>query len=309
MVGAMADWFAVDGAVPAPAGAADPAHGADPAPQGRAGSRTAGLRRGELPPGGDHPGAGGRRAGHPAGGDVGQRARARASGGAGGHGPRGHRAGQGAGPARRGVRRVGAGAALPGGADRPDPRPVRHRGGLATTCTTGWSTWRSRRCTGGCRPTRRPSPRCSASGHPGGRRRGSTRRSPPGCTPRRSAGSPTSAPTRTTTPGPRWTRCWPSSARTCCTRRRPRPGRRRSSCGCSSTRSSRRPGISLWQALRNALLKALRGPRRPAGRARLRARAGGAGDAAARRRPDAGEARRVAQRRRGLRGLAATAPS
>ena len=40
----------------------------------------------------------------------------------------------------------------------------------ATTCTTASSTWRSRRCTGGWRRTRTPSPRCSASGRPGGRR-------------------------------------------------------------------------------------------------------------------------------------------
>ena len=48
----------------------------------------------------------------------------------------------------------------------------------ATTCTTGWSTWRSRSCTAGWCTTRTPSPRCSASGRPGGRRRGSTTRSP-----------------------------------------------------------------------------------------------------------------------------------
>ena len=44
-----------DRAVPAPAGPADPAHRADPAAQGRAGPRPAGLRRRELPPGGDRP--------------------------------------------------------------------------------------------------------------------------------------------------------------------------------------------------------------------------------------------------------------
>ena len=37
MVGAIADWFAVDRAVQAPAGPADPAHRADPAPQGELG--------------------------------------------------------------------------------------------------------------------------------------------------------------------------------------------------------------------------------------------------------------------------------
>ena len=90
------------------------------------------------------------------------------------------------------------------------------------------------------------------AGARGGRRRGSTRRSPRGCTPRRSGGSPTSAPTPTTTRGPRWTRCWPSSARTCCTRRRPRPGPRGSSCGCWSTRSSRRRGLAVAGAAQRA---------------------------------------------------------
>ena len=60
-------------ALQAPARAADPAHRADPAPQGRAGPGPRGVRRRELPPGGDHPRpdrgrddlAAGRRAGSP----------------------------------------------------------------------------------------------------------------------------------------------------------------------------------------------------------------------------------------------------
>ena len=65
----------------------------------------------------------------------------------------------------------------------------------ATTCTTAWSTWRSRSCTAGWWTTPTRSPRCSASGRRGGRRRGSTRPSPSGSTSRRSAGSTTSATT------------------------------------------------------------------------------------------------------------------
>ena len=50
-----------DRAVPPPARAADPAHRAGPEAQGRSGPRPRGVLRGELPPGGDHPRAGGRR--------------------------------------------------------------------------------------------------------------------------------------------------------------------------------------------------------------------------------------------------------
>ena len=69
-----------------------------------------------------------------------------------------------------------AGPALPRGADLARCSAGCSRRSSPTTCTTGWSTWRSTSCTAGWRSTGRPSPRCCRSGPRGGRRRGSTRR-------------------------------------------------------------------------------------------------------------------------------------
>ena len=75
------------------------------------------------------------------------------------------------------------------------------------------------------------------------------------------AGSTTSATTRATTPARRSTRCSASSARTCCSTPRPRRAPRGSRSGCSTTRSSSPTGISLWNALRRALLAGARATR------------------------------------------------
>ena len=174
MVGAIADWFAVTALFKHPLGPAGPAHRADPAAQGRAGPRAGGVRRRELPAGGHHPRPDRRGDDLAAGGPLALRPGARPAGGRRGRRRRRDRAGQGPRRAHRRPRHRGAGAALPRGADRPAARrPARARW-CATTCTTAWSTWRSRSCTTGSSATPRPSPRSWASGRPGGRRRGST---------------------------------------------------------------------------------------------------------------------------------------
>ena len=177
MVGAIADWFAVTALFKHPLGLPIPHTALIPQAQGRAGSRAGGVRGGELPPGGDHPGPDRR----------GRRSRG------------GWAAGS---PSRRNAQRVVdevaevAAIALSKVRDEHIESLVRDaftprfreepiapllgglldRGARATTCTTGWSTWPWTSCTAGWSRTRRRSPRCSASGRPGGRRRGSTRR-------------------------------------------------------------------------------------------------------------------------------------
>ena len=182
------------------------------------------------------------------------------------------------------------------GARRPPPRPGRPgaRGAAPLAGAT----------------TRTPSPRCSASARRGGRRRGSTRRSPPRSTSRRSAGSPTSAPTRDhhARAGARLD-AGPARRTTCCTTPTPRRGPRRSRSGCSSTRRCSPRAISLWNALRRALLAVAARPRRR----RPAAAADRAGRASRERLRDDERAARPAgrdrRRRRGLRGRRATAPS
>ena len=181
MVGAIADWFAVTALFKHPLGLPIPHTALIPRRKDELGTQPRGVRRRELPAGGRSSASGSRAATiSQRVGRVADRARPTPAGWS-TRSPTSPRSGCGkvrdehvadAGRARRWCR----------GSARSRSR--RSLGGLldgdrrATTRTTGWSTWPSRRCTAGWCTTRRRSPRCSGSGRPGGRRRGSTTRSP-----------------------------------------------------------------------------------------------------------------------------------
>ena len=255
MVGAIADWFAVTALFKHPLGLPIPHTALMPEAQGRAGPRARGVRRRELPPGGDHPRAG--RAPRTVSLRVGQwlrGARARTPRGRRGHRRRGPRPGQGA--ATSTSRTSSEPVLVPRFREEPiapTARRAARGGGAPTTCTTGSSTWRSRSCTAGCGSTRTPSPRCCRERAPWWApprlNEAVTNRHPP----RSSAGSRTSAPTRTTTPAAPWTRCWPSSPATCWSTRRRGSGPSGSRSGCSTTRPCCVVGLAV-EGLRGALL-------------------------------------------------------
>ena len=210
-------------------------------------------------------------------------------------------AGPGQGRAHRRAGRDGAGAAVPRGADRAAARHVRGRGGPRRPAPR-----RGRPRARGAAPlagraTRRRSPRCSASARRGGRRRGSTRRSPPGSTPRAVRwidGHPRRPPPPRAR-GPRLD-ARASSARTCCSTPRPRTAPRGSRTGCSTTRSSPPPASRCGTRCAGRCSRALRDPTGPL-RDRLRAGAGRVRRAADRRRGAPRPDRRPRRRRRGLR--------
>ena len=177
MVGAIADWFAVTALFKHPLGPARAAHGADPAPQGRAGPQPRGVRRRELPAGGHHPRAG--RVGRPS----------RCGSAAGSPSRPTHAAWSTRSPRspRSALGKVRDEHIADFVTDALVPRfreePIAPLAGracsprsCATTCTTASSTSPSTSCTVAGRAPRARSPRCSGSGRPGGRRRGSTTR-------------------------------------------------------------------------------------------------------------------------------------
>ena len=258
MVGAMADWFAVTALFRHPLGPARAAHRARAEPQGRVRPQPRGVLRRELPAGAGDPRTTGLR-----------RHRAARRGLAGGAGPR--RAG---GAARRasaaaiGLRRLRDEDVASLVEEVLIPRFIAEpispvAGGLlqeivADDAHHGLVDLGAR---GGLplagATTRRPSPTSSASGRPGGRRTGSTTRSPTGCTSRWSAGSPTSAPTRPPRAQGLRQPAAPSSPQDLlhdpATQERAENLKRR----VLEQPQTLATGMSLWSAFRRALLEAL----------------------------------------------------
>ena len=261
MVGAIADWFAVTALFKHPLGLPIPHTALVPEAQGRARQGPGGVLRGELPAGGDHPRAGRGRGDLAAAREWLSQPAERAPGGRRGRRGRRDRAGARCGDEHIAeLVRVGAGAAVPRGADRAAARHVRGRGGARRPAPR-----RGRPGAGGAARLAGREPR---HGRRGAQRAGAVVGAAPaqrgGHRPDPHRGGPLGRghPRRPAPPRPRGPRLDARAARPGPAVRPGHPGPRRGAQEPAARPPAvhRRPAISLWNALRRALLAALRDP-------------------------------------------------